>query len=276
MGCATWVTPAQYEAPPVFKTPQTQKWFLAAYVRDVWSRLETLKGSATSIYGSILKIDSTKKITIKLQGTSANSVSWCTNVGLFSASTNESHPLYGIFMSRISTAIFEWDSSDVALLKEAKCGELKLAGIRQQSQETVLKSITKQELARHCRRMTRGVENTTNLLEELFSSLMDVTDTLGVPILRENAFEILETEIKHIQCLQDPTGVLLYTKTISIEKGGISLPVYRCARGTTSLENFHSHIKNCIPGTSANDVHFSSVSSRRNHKMEHGKKIGFA
>jgi hypothetical protein len=54
---------AQYEAPPVFKTPQTQKWFLAAYVRDVWSRLETLKGSATSIYGSILKIDSTKKIT---------------------------------------------------------------------------------------------------------------------------------------------------------------------------------------------------------------------
>jgi hypothetical protein len=151
-------------------------------------------------------------------------------------------------MSRISTAIFEWDSSDVALLKEAKCGELKLAGIRQPSQETVLKSITKQELARHCRRMTRGVENTTNLLEELFSSLMDVTDTLGVPILRENAFEILKTEIKHIQCLQDPTGVLLYTKTISIEKGGISLPVYRCARGTTSLENFHSHIKNCIPG----------------------------
>jgi hypothetical protein len=53
------------------------------------------------------------------------------------------------------------------------------------------------------------VENRTNLLEELFSSLMDVTDTLGMPILRENAFEILETEIKHIQCLQDPTEVLL-------------------------------------------------------------------
>jgi len=168
---------------------------------------------------------------------------------LASASTNESHPLYGIFMSRISTAIFEWDSSDVALLKEAKCGELKLAGIRQPSQETVLKSITKQELARRfCCRRTRGVENRTNLLEELFSSLMDVTDTLGVPILRENAFEILETEIKHIQCLQDPTGVLLYTKTGSIEKGGISLPVYRCARGTTSLESFHSQIKNFYSG----------------------------
>jgi hypothetical protein len=75
---------------------------------------------------------------------------------------------------------------------------------------------------------------------------MDVTDTLGVHILRENAFEILETEIKHIQCLQDPTVVLLYTG--SIEKGGISLPVYRCARGTTSLESFHSQIKNFYSG----------------------------
>lgn len=92
------------------------------------------------------------------------------------------------------------------------------------------------------------MENTTNLLEELFSSFTDLTDTLGVPILKENAFEILDTEIKHIQCLQDPVGVLLYTKTESIEKGGILLPVYRCGRGTTSLESFHSHIKNFIPG----------------------------
>jgi hypothetical protein len=56
---------------------------------------------------------------------------------LASASTNESHPLYGIFMARISTAIFEWDFCDVELLKKAKCGELKLAGIRQPSPETV-------------------------------------------------------------------------------------------------------------------------------------------
>jgi hypothetical protein len=122
-------------------------------------------------------------------------------------------------MSRILTAIFDWDSGDVELLKEAKCGELKLAGIRNPSQETVVKSITKQELARRfCCRRTRGVENRTNLLEELFSSLMDVTDTLGMPILRENAFEIFETEIKHIQCLQDPTEVLL------LGGGGAGLP----------------------------------------------------
>ncbi len=57
------------------------RWFLAVYVRDVWSRLPTLLAAATSIYGSILKIDSTKKICSKLQGAAANTASWVTNVG---------------------------------------------------------------------------------------------------------------------------------------------------------------------------------------------------
>jgi len=60
-----------------------------------------------------------------------------------------------------------------------------------------------------------------------------------------------------------------------INKGGVQLPDYRCARGTTFLESFHLHlaryvcayIKNVIavrrllmhrfiPGSSASDVHF--------------------
>lgn len=70
-----------YEHPPELKSVPTQKWFLATYVRDVWSRLPSLKASATSIYGSVLKIDSTKKITRKLQGKAANPAAWCTNIG---------------------------------------------------------------------------------------------------------------------------------------------------------------------------------------------------
>lgn len=63
---------------PPFPSP---RWFLAAYVRDVWSRLPALLAAATSVYGSILKIDSTKKICKKLQGSAANTASWATNVG---------------------------------------------------------------------------------------------------------------------------------------------------------------------------------------------------
>ena len=63
------------------KTLPKAKWFLASYVRDVYSGLPTLLAAVTSVYGSILKIDSTKKICRKLQGAAANTASWCTNVG---------------------------------------------------------------------------------------------------------------------------------------------------------------------------------------------------
>ena len=130
----------------------------------------------------------------------------------------------------------------MALLRSAKKNELQLAGVRNPSGDAVGKAITKAELARHCRRKTRGVQNTTILLENLFLSFMDATDTLGVPLLCDDAIEILNTEKKHISCLQDPDGVTLYTKTGEIMKANISLPVYRCGRGSTSLESFHNHI----------------------------------
>jgi hypothetical protein len=64
-----------------YKSPPSTKLFLSVYVRDVWSRHQLLKASATSIYGSIFKIISTKKITRTLQGTAAKSVSWCCKIG---------------------------------------------------------------------------------------------------------------------------------------------------------------------------------------------------
>ena len=72
--------PHYKEATP-FQPFYSPKWFLAVYVRDVWSRLPTLLAAATSIYGSILKVDSTKKICKKLQGAAANSAQWATNIG---------------------------------------------------------------------------------------------------------------------------------------------------------------------------------------------------
>ena len=47
----------------------TPKWFLSAYVHDVMFRKDTLKGSITSAFGEIIKIDSTKKILKKYKVT---------------------------------------------------------------------------------------------------------------------------------------------------------------------------------------------------------------
>ena len=40
----------------------------------------------------------------------------------------------------------------------------------------------------------------------------------------------------------------LYTETGHVVKGGVQLKTYRCARGSSSLESFHAHLKNFIPG----------------------------
>ena len=54
---------------------------MAVHVRDVWQRLPELRAAATGIHGSILKIDSTKKICKKLLGAAAKTANWATNVG---------------------------------------------------------------------------------------------------------------------------------------------------------------------------------------------------
>ncbi|XP_053724454.1 uncharacterized protein LOC128760806 isoform X1 [Synchiropus splendidus] len=301
-------------------------WLIGVYVRDAISRLPETKARITSVFGTILKMVSTKKVTKKLAGAAAGSAAWSTNVGnehgqvlmsvLTAAEgdgladmasglvrryrdagqappkvlyvdrdcctsvgqsrvgqlfhewselavrldvwhfmrrftrgvTTNTHQLYGLFMARLLYAIFEWDATDVARLEQAK-----------QSQEgaDVSVTLTAKELARHCRRHTRGVMETCRLIQEVLDTFWTKTDTQGVALIdRARMEEIWRTQRRHLDCIQDPAGVALYTQTSEITKGGVKLPVYRCARGSTSLESFHLHLWRFIPGTSASDVHF--------------------
>ena len=247
----------EYQKPLPFPPFPTSKCFLAAYVRDVWSRMDDLLAAATSTHGSILKIDSTKKICKKLQGSDANTASWATNVdnergevlmtvlttsevisalqpmadGLMSrykchkqphptviytdcdccssqklskyqvlfhkwdlcirldiwhymrritvGCMTESHPLYGTLMSQLSSAIFEWDREDFEHLM---------------SPSAIQKAISKDEMARHCKWRTRGVKQTTEAIEALLLSFSMATDTLGVPLLKEEIKSIWEEQ----------------------------------------------------------------------------------
>ena len=172
--------------------------------------------------------------------------------------TSESHPLYSTLMGQLSNAIFEWDQRDYDLLLSAKRAELIRAGVPTPSDFAVKKAVTSEELAKHCRRRTRGAKETVELIEALLLSLSPATDSLGVPLLREEMTNIWKEQQHHVPCLQDPAGVQLYTLTGHVRKGGVSLPVLRCARGTTSLESFHHHLVTFIPGTKANAVNFQA------------------
>ena len=147
--------------------------------------------------------------------------------------TSESHPLYGTFMSQLSTAIFEWDMGDISHLTEAKKGELVSLGVSRPTDAAARKATTKEELLKHCRRRTRGVEETIIAIEQLLLSLSSATDTLGVPLLKQELTTTWAEQKRHIPCIQDPPGITLYTVVGHLVKGGVRLQVLRCARGST-------------------------------------------
>ncbi|KAL8617528.1 hypothetical protein ACOMHN_042702 [Nucella lapillus] len=70
------------------------------------------------------------------------------------------------------------------------------------------RSITKQELALHCRRATRGTEETTLLLNSLIDLYTQphATDTLDAA----RAWQTWEEQKRHVKCILDPEGVSLY------------------------------------------------------------------
>ena len=165
--------------------------------------------------------------------------------------TTDSHHLYGLFMGRLSHCIFKWDQTDLQLLMRAKRSELESMGITNQSDADVMRRISRDELAISCRRTTRGVEETTELISKLIESFDGDKgrDTQGVPLINsERMKDIWKYQQKHIKCIQDPANVPLYIKTGEKKKGGVVLPIFRCARGSTSLECFHLHLSRFIPG----------------------------
>ena len=97
--------------------------------------------------------------------------------------TSESHPLYGTFMSRLTCCIFEWDPVDYNHLLSAKRDEFVRQGVVHPSDSAVRKAVTKDELARHCHRTTRGADVTSQMIENLLQSLAASTDAIGVPLL---------------------------------------------------------------------------------------------
>ena len=141
-------------------------------------------------------------------------------------------------MSRISGCIFEWGKDDYANLLKAKRGELVAAGVKNPSDVAVHQAVSAPELARHCKCRMQGEENTTKAIEDLILSLTSATDTLGVPLFNDEIVSIRDEQKKHIKCIQDIPDIPLYAVANEVTNGGQKLPVYRCARGTTSLNSF--------------------------------------
>ena len=132
-------------------------------------------------------------------------------------------------------------------LKRAKTAELIAGGISNPSDD-VYNRLSKKELALHCQRRTRGIEATVTRIEDLLTTFTGPqdSDTLGVVLLDIDC--IWDIQKRNNPSIQDVGALTLYTKTSTLTKGGIELPTYLCARGSTSLESFHKHLNFFILG----------------------------
>ncbi|KAK5901422.1 hypothetical protein CgunFtcFv8_026296 [Champsocephalus gunnari] len=69
------------QPPPQMVPVPSCGWLLSTYVLESFTRIEELKAKVTSTFGSILKMDSTKKVTKKLAGADAGTALWMSSVG---------------------------------------------------------------------------------------------------------------------------------------------------------------------------------------------------
>ena len=173
--------------------------------------------------------------------------------GIAAGVNTVSHQLYSVFMGRLSQAIFAWDQSDLEMPKETKHTEMQAEAILHPTDSAILKRLGHREMSLHCRCVTRGVAETTQLIEHLIATFSgDLgSDTLGIPLLDSTRSpQIWEEQKKkrHVACIQDPPGRSLYTVTGSVCKVGKELIAYWCSRGSTSLEPFHLQLNRFIPG----------------------------
>ncbi|XP_024155228.1 uncharacterized protein LOC112163196 [Oryzias melastigma] len=177
--------------------------------------------------------------------------------------TTESHQLYPTFMRQLSHCTFEVDSGDARRLTQAMWSELEgKHGMVGLTDTDVIQRVSKEEWRLHCRRRTRGAEETALLIQDLLDTFNGPAgrDSLDISLLDTLRIQdIWSTQRQHLSCIQDWPGVQLYTETGRLTKGGVGLPVYRCARGSTSLESFHLHLQRFMPGTSARPRYFQAL-----------------
>ena len=88
-------------------------------------------------------------------------------------------------MGLLSNFIFHWDEQDLSRLVKSKRNKLATKNLYIKSDVDILKQLSHYELALHFRRKTRGVTETTQLINQLIETFSGERgrDTLGVPLI---------------------------------------------------------------------------------------------
>ncbi|RXN30221.1 hypothetical protein ROHU_017852 [Labeo rohita] len=183
------VLPVKFQEPPEPTVVPSCKPLFTVYSQYILTKLDEIYSRITSTYGSVLKMDSTKKITKKLAGKARATGLWFTSVG----------KEFGQVLISVLTA---QEGAGLDMMVDGLVKRYQQAGVDPPAL-----------LYMDCGCCTEvGETKLKTRFRELLSSKGN--DSLGVPLLdRERMEHIWSVQKKHVKCIQDPPGVMLYTET---------------------------------------------------------------
>ncbi|KAH3735329.1 hypothetical protein DPMN_041820 [Dreissena polymorpha] len=164
--------------PPERAALPRHRWFMQIYIQDVFQRLDEIKAGITSVFGRILKLDSTKKVVKKLAGRPAKTALWCSNVGnehgqiLTSVMTSsEGHgltPMLVGIINRYTKA--EIPSPEILYLDRDCCGASPLQQVLQASAWNC--TVVRLDIWHFMRRIATGCSTDSHALYSTFMGMM--------------------------------------------------------------------------------------------------------
>ena len=164
------------------------------------------------------------------------------------AVTSEAHIKYTVFKSALSGAIFAYNGDDLDKLVTALRAGLPPTDI---SDDEVIKRFAKKDdLQHYVRRVTVGAQESFRLITDLINDLKGPAgkDESGNPLFTAEIDNVWKRQQRHLECIQDPPGMSLYLDRRKVTRHGVELTHFKCARGSNSIESFHMHLPQMIPG----------------------------
>ena len=162
------------------------------------------------------------------------------------------HSQHVPFKSALYEAVFSYNKDDLALLvKSIRAGlpiYLKLI-----SDTEILKNHTKKaQLDAHVRHTTRGVNETYARVQEVIDKFKGSAGMeFNTHLFKDDNIidEVWAKQCKHLECIQDPPGMNMYSVVKYVNCNGISLPKYKSIRGNCISDKFNLFLQKDIPGT---------------------------
>ncbi|XP_034053846.1 uncharacterized protein LOC117533919 [Gymnodraco acuticeps] len=164
----------------------------------------------------------------------------------------DAHSKYAMFKSALAGAVLAYNRTDLELLIEAVRAKDPDTFRSVSEQDVVRLYVTRQQVQHHVRRVTLGAQETFRLIHLAIEELKGPAglDQSGVSLFKTPGAidEMWVGQQRHLECIQDPPGMIMYRVARTTTINGVDLPYYKTLHGSNSLEGFHKSLPHMIPG----------------------------